>query len=489
MIRNILLVCISLCFLASCQKEISDPYNVLFIAVDDLNDYVSLLKDYPGIRTPNLDKLASEAVTFSHAYCAGPVCNPSRASLLTGLAPHVTGIYTNRDHWIKSSPACDAMILPEAFKAAGYTTYWAGKIFHDLSAPPRDRLEAMWDEMGTNVAGELYDGSTNIVPYAPTTPLGYGIVEPAAQFPDVANVKLAQAWLEQDHEAPFFMAVGIIRPHSPFTAPKKYFDMYPLETLTMTPGYREDDLEDIPASGRENAKSHILSKLQERGRWAEYLQAYLACVSFSDASIGQLIDALNNSRYRDNTIIVLWGDNGYHMGEKHHFGKQTLWEQSAHNLLMISVPGMERAGAACAAPVSLLDVYPTLQEVCGLPDVPQTFSGQSLTDLIRNPDGMRDRPVLTTCPYKCHSIRDQRWRYIQYADGTEELYDHEADPHEWHNLASDAQYQDVIDELKRWLPRDNAQHVGVADGWLKWKESQKKTKTTYNMFGNPTQSE
>ncbi len=492
-IRILILVTISAVsfFAVSCSKRAPEPkpYNVLFIPVDDLNDYVSLLEDFPGIQTPNLERLAKQTVTFSRAYCAGPICAPSRASVLTGLAPHLTGLYENDDHWVRSKPAVDATVLPEAFKAAGYTTLWAGKLFHDLSTPSKARLEAMWDDTGTNIPGHLWDGSTNLVPYGPSAPKGYGVLGPDEIFADVTNVEMAREWLSRDHEKPFFMTVGIIRPHRPWTAPQRFFDMYPLDEVPLPPGFSEDDMDDIPEAGKKLAKASGIDfeKLREKGTWKETVQAYLASVSFADESIGKLIDALNDSKYRDNTIIVLWGDHGYHMGEKHHLGKWTLWEQATRNLLMVSVPGMAHRGATVHQPVSLLDMYPTLLELCQLPKVPQDLSGKSLLPLIDDPNLTREDPVLTTYPFKNHGLRDNRFRYIRYDDGSEELYDHSNDDYEWKNLASDPEYAPEIARLRQYLPSINAEPVRFVPEIEAWREERRKKREAEKIFGTVTQ--
>ncbi len=457
--------------------------NVLFIAVDDLNDYVSLLQDFPGIKTPNLDAFAKEAITFTNAHCGGPICNPSRTSLLTGLAPHVTGVYTNGDHWTMSKEANAAMALPEAFKAGGYTTYWAGKLFHPLSTPFKGRLEAMWDETGTNVPGEMWDGSCTIAPFGPGLPRGYGVIDPPAQFPDVANVALVRSWLKYDFDKPFFMAAGIIRPHTPFTAPKKYFDMYPLDTLQDPPGYLENDLADVPGKrGKGGARTR---KLREMGRLKEVLQAYLACVSFADDSIGGVLKALENSEYANNTIIVLWGDHGYHIGEKDHMGKTTLWEQATRNLLMVKMPG-GRKGVRVDEPVSLLDIFPTLQELCRLPKAPQELSGENIANLLKKKGAKRSAPVVTDLAAGSHTVRDARWRYIAYADGGEELYDHDSDPYEFHNLAGKSEYRATIDSLKKWLPAMSAKAVGPTSepGYEAWRQGRRESNQSSIVFGN-----
>jgi len=489
--KSLVQICLP-CLMFSCQQNEQKPYNVLFIAVDDLNDYVSLLQDYPNIKTPNLDKLAKSAVTFTNAYCAGPICNPSRTALLTGLAPYITGVYDNRDHWRSSKVAEKAMVLPEAYKAAGYKTFWAGKIFHDLSAPSKARLEAMWDDMGTNIPGALWDGSTNIIPYGPGLPKGYGVL-PDSVFADVGNVKLAKEWLNKDYDKPFFMAIGIIRPHQPWTAPQRFFDMYPLDSLIMPPGYKENDLDDVPEMGRKIARMTGVNfeELKKQGRWEESVQAYLACVSFADESIGKVIDALNQSKYKGNTIIVLFGDNGFHVGEKDHVTKSTLWEQGAHVLLMFHVPDMKNGGTTCPEPVSLLDLYPSLKELCGLPEVPQTLSGVSITNLIRHPDQKRGTPVLTSFPYNNHAVRDANWRYIHYEDGGEELYDHVSDPHEWINLAGDTAYAKKMNEMRKWLPKTNAEPVGPLPALAIWQEEKSKAQDDHDKktFGDPAKKD
>ncbi len=459
------------------------PYNVLFIPVDDLNDYVSLLQDFPGIKTPNLDAFAKEAITFTNAHCGGPICNPSRTSLLTGLAPHVTGVYTNGDHWTMSQEANDATSLPEAFKAAGYTTYWAGKLFHPLSTPYKARLEAMWDETGTNVPGEMWDGSCTIASFGPGLPRGYGVVDPPAQFPDVANVALVRSWLKYDFDKPFFMTAGIIRPHSPFTAPKKYFDMYPLDTLSEAPGYLENDLADVP--GRRSSGGVRTRKLREMGRVKEILQAYLACVSFADDSIGGVLKALEGSEYADNTVIIVWGDHGYHIGEKDHLGKTTLWEQATRNLLMVKLPDGPQ-GIRIAEPVSLLDIFPTLQELCGLPEVPQDLSGESLVELMTKSGAKRSAPVLIDLGAGSHAVRDARWRYIRYSDGGEELYDHSKDPHEFDNLAQDPAFVEIIAALGKWIPAKSKEGVGSTSepGFEAWRQARKDTNQSAVVFGN-----
>lgn len=437
--------------------------NVLFIPVDDLNDYVTLLQHFPEIRTPNLERLAQRGVTFTRAYCAGPICNPSRAALLTGIQPSRSGIYTNHDHWTQSKPVNDAVSIPEHFRKHGYLTFWAGKLYHDLSAPSAERLIGAWDDMGNESVGS-WSGRTNMIPWGPYPPKGqwYMAYEgPETDFADVTNAQLTVERLQREYDQPFFMVMGIIRPHRPWSAPKRFFDMYPLDKLKL-PQVLDNDLEDLPPMGKKIAGEHgvNLTELRASGEWKKRIQAYLACCSFADETLGKILDGLDRSPHRDNTLICLWADHGYHMGEKEHMGKWTLWEQGTRNLFMMSVPGLAPPNSRCSQPVSLLDIYPTLVDLCGLPAIPHHVYGRSLRTLLQNPRTTWERPVLTTYPKGCHTLRTGRWRYIRYSDGGEELYDHQQDSHEWFNLAGDPRYRDVISGLQKWLPQTNVAGVG-----------------------------
>ena len=456
--------------LVSCKQEKPQKYNVLFIAFDDMNDYVSLLKDFPGIKTPNMDRFAKSSVTFSHAYCAAPKCNPSRTSLLTGIAPSNSGVYTNEDHWDQSQPALRAIVLPEVFKREGYTTLWAGKIFHDLSCPPSERLKSMWDDMAENMPGE-WSGSTNLVPYDANDYRVLGIDSLSDSiYADVRNSDRASMWLSHSWDNPFFMAIGIIRPHRPWTAPKRFFDMYPIDSIKL-PKYYPDDLNDLPQVGLKYANTETEGNFREiykKGRWRETLQAYLASISFADETFGKIIDALDKSKYKDNTIVVVWADHGYHVGEKMRIGKATLWEQATHNLLMVHFPGNRASGQLCDQPVSLLDIFPTLMYYCNLRNVPQKLDGENLAPLLEKPDTTTGRVVITTWRKDCHSARDGQFRYIRYYDGGEELYDHLSDPDEWTNLATKPEYSAIKEKLAGFLPVVNVEPVGPDPAWAEW---------------------
>jgi arylsulfatase A-like enzyme len=437
-----------------------EKQNVLFIAIDDLNNYVTLLENYPGIKTPNLDKFAKTSLTFEKAYCPAPVCNPSRIAVLTGKSPVNTGLYELTDEFQNSKVAMNATLLPELFKENGYTTMWSGKLFHtggnpSQTRPGKERMKAMWDDKRGQDGGYGPMATVNNVTDTITRPMWFNYQKwegPERDFPDVVNSDLTIERLRKNYDKPFFMALGFYRPHDPWTAPKRFFDMYPLEEVQL-PEVLEDDLEDLPDIAKEWAHSPLrLEDLKKVGQWKPSVRAYLAAISFMDYNLGRVLDALDKSPYRDNTIVVLWADNGFHMGEKHHFAKQALWEQTTHVLSMIRAPGITEDGATRKQPVNLLDIYPTLVELCDLPQPKQTLDGVSLVPVIRDENYERKQPAITYYKYGSASIRTMDWRYIRYYDGTEELYNESEDPSELTNLADDPDHQQVINELAQWLP-------------------------------------
>jgi arylsulfatase A-like enzyme len=272
----------------------------------------------------------------------------------------------------------------------------------------------------------------------------------------------ARGELGKDQDKPFFLGCGFFRPHLPWYVPRKYFEMYPPESVTL-PNVNENDLDDVPPLGVKIARPEgDHRKVIETDNWRKAVSGYLSSISFVDACVGRVLEAFDNSAYTDDTIIVLWSDHGCHLGEKLHWRKFALWEEATHNVFMVVAPGLTRAGGRCSRPVSLLDIYPTLIELCGLPPK-EGLEGQSLVPLLKDPGAEWERPALTTHGRENHSIRSERWRYIRYRDGTEELYDHDNDELEWTNLAGRAEHADVKQELARWLPESNAPDAPVAE--------------------------
>ncbi|MEZ6114276.1 MAG: sulfatase [Pirellulaceae bacterium] len=262
-------------------------------------------------------------------------------------------------------------------------------------------------------------------------------------------------YLNKPHDKPFFLACGLYRPHMPWQVPAKYYDLYPLDRIQL-PKTVDNDLADIPSAGIKMAKpdgDHATILKTENWRYA--VQAYLASIAFADAQVGRLLDALDASPHGGHTIVVLWGDHGWHLGEKEHWRKFALWEEATRAPLMIAAPSVTQPGVVCQRSVDFMNVYPTLAELCGLP-IGDHLDGVSMAPLLRDPHSEWNHAALTTHGRLNHAVRDDRWRYIRYADGSEELYDHETDPAEANNLAADPNHAETKSRLAAHLPEKNA---------------------------------
>jgi arylsulfatase A-like enzyme len=437
------------------KKEVTNP-NVLFIIMDDMNDWIGALRGNNQVKTPNLDRLAARGIVFSNAYTVVPLSNPSRAALMTGKQPFVTGVYNNHHEISRIPESNNSLFMPQHFKNNGYTTLAAGKIFHTKPAAPV--MESMWDDMAH------LDGGYG--PWVKNNKLPKHLIQqwtnfeawtgPDTDFPDVRNTQRIIEFLGESHKKPFFAAMGFYRPHTPYTAPKRYFDLYPLEDIKQ-PDMQADDLEDIPGYAinnfiRSRKQVHLL---RETGNYYEQmLKAYLACVSFADDYVGRILDALDKSAYADNTCIVLIGDNGYHHGEKDHWGKVTLWREANH-VPFIIVPPLKNNDirpATCESPVSLIDIYPTLVDFCGLSPVENQLAGNNLTPLLLNPQSKWDKPAISTFLPGNFVVHQGNWNYLRYNDGSHELYNLGSDENEWINLADQPAYKSMVDSLSKFLP-------------------------------------
>ncbi|TWT32720.1 sulfatase-like hydrolase/transferase [Blastopirellula retiformator] len=427
----------------------ADKPNVLFVAVDDLNDWVHCLGGHPQTRSPNVDALAAKGVLFERAYCSAPACNPSRASLLTGIPPSTSGVYHNDQPWRPALP--DAVTLPQFFQASGYEVIGCGKLFHG-SYREETGFDQYRKQMGDPKPKNL---PLNGIPK--TSHFDWGPVNAQdAEMSDYQMVDFAIKQLQQKHDKPLFLACGIYRPHLPWYVPQEYFDHFPLDQIQL-PEIKEDDLADVPQAGVKIARpdgDH--RKVTSTDNYAKAVQGYLASIEFADAQIGRLIAALEASEYADNTIIVLWGDHGWHLGEKQHWRKFALWEEATRVPLLVVAPGVTQPQQRCGRTVTLLDIYPTLAELCGLTP-PAAVEGKSLVPLLSDPAAAWDRPAVTTHGRNNHAVRDERWRYIRYADGSEELYDHLEDPQEWTNVADQPENAAVKKRLAQWAPTTNAE--------------------------------
>lgn len=472
-------ILVSVVLLVVASAQAAEPLrrpNVLMIAIDDLNDWVGCLGGHPQVETPAMDGLAARGVVFANAHCQAPLCNPSRASLLTGLRPSTTGIYALKPG-IRDVPALrDCATLPQAFKAEGYYTFLCGKVFHDGSLPPAHRAEA---------ADEWRDGPGMPRPAAKFVhpPQDHPAMD-WGPFPDddrqQADWKIADMAIEllegAPDDRPFFGAVGFRLPHVPCYASQPWFDRYPLESLQLPP-VRDDDRSDVPEFAwylHWDLPEPRLSWVRHAHQWEPLVRAYLASTSFVDSQVARVLAALEASGRADDTVVVLWSDHGFHLGEKQITGKNSLWERSTRVPLIFAGPGIA-ANARCAQPVELLDIYPTLVELCGLP--PRGgLEGHSLAPQLDDPQTPRGWPAITTHNRFNHAVRTISHRYIRYADGSEEFYDLTADPHEWTNLAGDPAHAERIATHRRWLPAMNAEPVAGSgirllveeDGVWKW---------------------
>ncbi|MBE0668158.1 MAG: sulfatase-like hydrolase/transferase, partial [Bacteroidales bacterium] len=267
------------------------------------------------------------------------------------------------------------------------------------------------------------------------------------------------------HDKPFFLALGTYKPHIPWHVPQKYFDLYPLDSIVI-PEKQENDLDDVPAFGRKLALANKdYTTIKDADQLKQAIQAYLASISFADAQLGAILDLLDKSGYADNTIIVFWSDHGWHFGTKEHWHKQTLWEECTRIPFIMKVPGMTTAGTTCDRPVDMMNVFPTLISLCGLP-VKEDLDGHDMTALLKNPESEWQYPAITEIKRGNAAVRSQDWRYIRYNDGTEELYNRKDDPHEWHNLASDPQYKSIIEDHLKWIPSSFAKPVPSKDSYF-----------------------
>ncbi|MBM3875707.1 MAG: sulfatase [Verrucomicrobia bacterium] len=444
--------------------------NVLFIAVDDLNHWVGYLGRNPQTKTPNIDALAKRGVRFTRSYCAAPVCNPSRAALMSGLRPFTSGVYDNGNDW--RTVITPDLPMTTAFRKAGYFVAGAGKIYHGAY----ERFSE-WDDYLRNEGGGRAEPKLS----AKAKNDGVGGIKFApldcedAALPDYRITDYGIAQLGKKHDKPFFLAVGLHKPHMPWNVPQKYYDMFPLDTIQLPP-HSAGDLADVPPGGVRMAKPEGDHKaILESGRWKEAVQGYLAAIAYCDMNIGRLIAALDKSAYKDNTIICFWGDHGWHLGEKEHWRKFALWEEATRAPLIWVAPGLTKRDSVCDRTVDFMSIYPTLTDLCGIP-TPKHVEGPSLRALLADPKAAWDRPGITTFRYMNHGIRTEGWRYIRYADGGEELYDETKDPLEWTNLAQQPEFAGKKAELAQHLPKDNKADIGPAAGKGEGEAKKKKAK-------------
>ena len=479
--------------------------NVLFIACDDMNDWVGFLGGHPDTLTPNMNRLAKRGIVFERAYCASPICGPSRAAVLTGLKPESSGVYNNQGTYVDYVP--EAVTLPKFFKNNGYLVMGCGKINHSMGCVVPDNYHEFgpdagaiggpftWEELNMNpgkkverkdiagISDELESGIVkNIYPgkeiarstLKATLPLngidnridrpanGYNTFDwgPLTvtddKMPDGRMASWAEQKLRSQFTSPFFLAVGFYRPHQPWYAPAKYFKPFEGKELALPPTVARD-LEDCGDCAKQYSHypwSGSFATVKKHQQWQDAIRGYLASIHFIDTQVGRLLDALDASPYADNTIVVLWSDHGWELGEKEHWGKHSPWEGSMRVPLVIVPPkNLKLPAKRCETFASLLDLYPTLADLCGL-DIPDALDGESLLPVITGErTGVRDH-IVTTLGRSTFCILKGDMKLIRYYDGSEELYDLESDPNEFRNLITDWDQAESLAELRALAPVD-----------------------------------
>jgi arylsulfatase A-like enzyme len=445
---------VTLVLLGASTAPAADRPNVLMIAIDDLNHWVGHLGRNKQTKTPSIDKLASQGVTFTRSYCLAPACNPSRAALMSGQRPSTTGCYLNGQNWRPGIK--EEILLNSHFARAGYGVFGAGKIYHGAG----DR-GGHWDD--------YLPGSGNVQKHPDAKDDGVGGIQfyPLASkdedMPDYKVVSYGIEQLNKKHDKPFFLAIGLVKPHMPFSVPKHWYDKFPLDSIELPP-HKTDDLDDVPPSGVKMAGPQgDHAKIVESGRWKEAVQAYLATIAFADSQVGRLLEGLDKSAYKDNTIVVLWSDHGWSLGEKSHWRKFALWEEPTRTVFTWRVPGVTKAGGVCERTVDYTCIYPTLCSLAKV-ELPKHLDGRDISSLLKDPMGKWDHPAITTHGRENHTVRTEGWRYIRYANGEEELYNNAADPLEYKNLAGSADHAAKKQELAAHLPKTNAESLPSSEG-------------------------
>lgn len=426
--------------------------NVLMICIDDLNDWVGYLGGHPEAITPHMDALAERGRIFANAHCAVPVCSASRVSVMSGVAATTHGSYELGPRY-EELPALDGVpTMQRYFKDNGYVTLSGGKVLHH--------------NFGGKLAGDIDRQLGRTRSATPKKPMNrpdhwsrawdWGAYpDEDAEMSDYQLAEKAAAVLKEDFEKPFFLTVGFFRPHVPLFVPPKWFELYDESSPDLLPLDAKADIRDLPPNFlgiNEFAAAPTHAAVVEAGKQRSLTRAYLASVSFVDHCVGLVVEALDSSDYAENTVVVLWSDHGFHLGEKYHWAKRTLWEESTRVPLLVAGPGIS-PGDPCGEPVSLIDIFPTLVELCGLPENPK-LEGVSLVQQLNDPGTAREQPAITSSYFGNHSIRSRDWRLIVYEDGAEELYDHREGGDEFVNLAGKPEYEAVRDELARWLPKN-----------------------------------
>jgi arylsulfatase A-like enzyme len=455
-----------------CTVNAQTKPNILLIAVDDMNNYVGCMGG-PAL-TPNIDALAKKGMLFNNAYCAAPACNPSRVAIMTGLRPETTGQYTNQGNFRDIGNNKTILTLPQKLMNAGYETVAAGKIFHypngtnpipNPLSDPTSWTKQVVGQTGTSLPASyrtkagvaVWLGNDTLdytngkkVDYLAGTSIWGPNTQKKEQTGDWQMSEACVEFLNQQHNKPFFFALGFSKPHQPLIAPKEFFDLYPLDKLG-TPDYNAADMDDVPDINKQNFSSPFVDKVRKQQQLQLAYQAYLACMSFTDACIGNVLDALKNSKYASNTIVIFFTDHGFQLGTKNRWEKYSLWKLATNSPLIVYIPDSKLNGAVCSEAVSLMDIHSTVLEATGI-NLTENLDCVSLMPQIKKPDTNRKIPAVITHEEGNHSIVWKQFNYIRYKNGAEEFYDHTKDNLEYQNEAANKAYRRVRKKLKQFIP-------------------------------------
>ena len=474
--------------LSSFAEHHGSKFNILYVTIDDLNDWIGCLQSHPQVITPNIDRLAERGLLFTNAHCVVPACSGSRAANWTGLSPINNGVYGNGQRIEKTMP--NATMLTQDLESQGYYTMGTGKLFHgrnenyfDEYGPDYDKWMPILPNERTISKKAIEDNDPYVRHEIPrlgiTMPLNHmprdrnrgsdtiesfdwGVIDrPDEEWTDTQSAEWAVEKLGQSYNQPFFLGIGFYRPHQPLWVPKRFHDMYPPDSVVL-PHVLKEDLDDVSplaqGFGRYALTSGAHETVVKNGQWRNAVSAYLASITYIDHELGKVIDALDTSKHADNTLIVLWSDHGWQLGEKEHWGKFTTWDRSTKVPLITVPPRVKQPsgfepGRKCNQPVSLLDVYPTVMDSLDL-KIRYDLDGNSLVPLIANPESRWPHSAITHVGRGTQTIRHARWRFTQYFDGSQELYDHKQDPREWNNLVQDPEHAIISHWLSNKLPAD-----------------------------------
>ncbi len=469
--RFSLLLAVLTLALAASAFGASDKPNVLFLICDDLNCDLGAY-GHPQVKSPNIDRLAARGRLFERAYCQYPLCGPSRASFMTGLYPDQNLVKRNAIYIREHVP--DVKTIPQMFRDNGYFATRIGKIFHynvpkHIGTGGHDdpySWNATFNPHGRDVDDEDLIFTLRKGTFGGTLSWLAADGTDAEQTDGIAAAEAVRRLKQHaQNKRPFYLAVGLYRPHTPYVAPKKYFDLYPTSEINV-PKEPKGYLETLPAQAQKSVrrKKEQIDLPDDIARRA--IQAYHASITFADAQVGQILDALDETGLAKNTVVLFTSDHGYHMGEHGHWQKTTLFENAARVPLIIAGPGVKAPGKRTTTPVEMVDFYPTLAELCGL-KTPKYISGVSLAPALKNPQA-RPREAALTHYDNGYSLRTERWRYTEWGEdgkGGNELYDCQADPAEMNNLAGKAEFKDRAAQLSRQLRQRIAQAKNKEKGY------------------------